>query len=71
MTLWCTRYSNNVNVQHSCLLQDTIQQCCLLFAALLAGCHANRPFQRVLKNIVRSSEVRYAPLLTLYNAFLY
>ena len=40
------------------MLQDTIQQCCMLFTALLAGCHVNRPFQRVcsvLKNIARAS----------------
>ena len=36
--------------------------------------HVNRPFQRVcsvLKNIVRSSAIRYAPLLTLYTVMYF
>ena len=56
------------------LLQDTIQICCLLFTTLLAGCHFNRPFQRVCAQCAQKycafkCAIRYAPLLTLCNVF--
>ena len=65
-------YSKNVNVQqHRCFLLDTIQQCCKLLAALLAGCHVHRPFQRAPENMTRSSKRSTLPpaTVTLYNLF--